>query len=295
MLETWRLFGPLDRITLPEIAQTGARGIVTALHEVPYGEVWTPAAIAARKALISDAGVGLHWAVVESLPVHYRIKRGEGDLSPLFANYRASLENLSRAGIRTICYNFMTVVDWIRTDHALPMRGGARALVFSAAKMAAFERYMLKRDIAGEYPVEAVSAGDAWFDASTEADRADLLSKIMAGLPGSYDRFTIEGLRAELAKFQGLTAVRLREDLGRFLDEVIPTSERIAKCYDCLRSQDMPLRVDLWEANSSQRRGGVKNRKELSYEAHENWARRAGNTMSAGRHGTGAGHLGHCH
>lgn len=242
MLESWRWFGPLDRITLPEIAQTGARGIVTALHDVPYGEVWTREAIADRKALIGDAGLGLHWAVVESLPVHDRIKRGEGDLAKLFANYCTSLENLAGAGIGTICYNFMTVVDWIRTDHTLPMRGGARALGFSAAKMAAFERHMLDRDIDGEYPVEALVAGDAWFAASTQADRADLLAKIMAGLPGSYDRFSVEGLRAELAKFQGLAAVRLRENLGRFLDEVIPTAERLGLRL-CIHPDDPPRPV----------------------------------------------------
>lgn len=242
MLETWRWFGPLDRITLPEIAQTGARGIVTALHDVPYGEVWMPDAIAARKAMIADAGLGLHWAVVESLPVHDRIKRGEGDLSALFANYLTSLENLAKAGIATICYNFMTVVDWIRTDHALPMRGGGRALGFSTAKMAAFERHMLGRDIDGEYPAEVLAAGDAWYAASAATERDDLLAKIMAGLPGSYDRFTVEGLQTELAKYRGLTTEHLRANLGRFLDEVIPTAERLGLRL-CIHPDDPPRPV----------------------------------------------------
>ncbi len=242
MLESWRWFGPLDRITLPQIAQTGARGIVTALHDVPYGAVWTLDAINARKTLIEGAGLGLHWAVVESLPVHDRVKRGEGDLALLFANYRTSLENLAAAGIRTICYNFMTVVDWIRTDHDLPTRGGGRALSFSAAKMAAFERHMLGRDIAEEYPPEAILAGDAWFASSTAMDRADLLAKIMAGLPGSYDRFSVEGLQAELAKYDGLTVDRLRANLGRFLDEVIPTAERLG-VHLCIHPDDPPRPV----------------------------------------------------
>lgn len=242
MLESWRWFGPLDRISLPQIAQTGARGIVTALHDVPYGEVWTPEAIAARQTLIEGAGLGLHWAVVESLPVHDRIKRGEGDLTALFANYRTSLENLAAAGIRTICYNFMTVVDWVRTDHDMPLRGGGRALAFSAAKMAAFERHMLGRDIAGEYPPEAVVAGDAWFAASTADDRAELLAKIMAGLPGSYDRFSVEGLRAELARYDGLTIDALRANLGRFLDEVIPTADRLGLRL-CIHPDDPPRPV----------------------------------------------------
>jgi len=227
MLECWRWFGPLDRITLPEIAQTGARGIVTALHEVPYGEVWTAQAIVARQALIADAGVGLHWAVVESLPVHERIKRGEGDLTELFANYCASLQNLAQAGVHTICYNFMTVIDWVRTDHAMPMRGGGLALGFDAGRMAGFERHLLGRDIEAEYPPEAIAAGDRWFAASTEKDRADLLSNIMAGLPGAYERFTVAGLRAELARYHGLTADDLRANLGRFLDAIVPTAERL--------------------------------------------------------------------
>ena len=242
MLESWRWFGPLDRISLREIAQTGARGIVTALHEIPYGEVWTREAIATRKSMIEHAGLGLHWAVVESLPVHDRIKRGEGDLDRLFANYRSSLENLADAGIHTVCYNFMTVVDWIRTDHAKPMRGGGRALSFDAGHMAAFEYHMLGREIAGEYEPEAIAAGDKWFASSTADERADLLAKIMAGLPGAYDRFSIGSLRVELAKYEGLTVEALRNNLGRFLDEVIPTAERLGLRL-CIHPDDPPRPV----------------------------------------------------
>jgi mannonate dehydratase len=242
MRECWRWFGPLDRITLPQIAQTGASGIVTALHDIPAGEVWPRAAIDARRALIDTAGLGLHWAVVESLPVHDRIKRGEGDLAPLFANYRTSLENLAAAGIETVCYNFMTVIDWVRTDHDLPMRGGALALGFSTARMAAFERHMLGRDIGSDYPPEAIAQGDAWFAASSQADRQALLGRIMAGLPGSYDRFSVAGLRAELARYEGQTKDRLRSNLGRFLDEVIPTAERLGMRL-CIHPDDPPRPV----------------------------------------------------
>lgn len=242
MIETWRWFGPLDRIGLAEIAQTGARGIVTALHEVPYGEVWTASAIAERKALIEEAGLGLHWAVVESLPVHDRIKRGEGDLTALFDTYRASLENLASAGIRTVCYNFMSVLDWVRTDHGRPMRGGARALAFDVAQMAAFERHMLGRDVGDDYPPAAVTAGDAWFEASSQADREGLLARIMAGLPGAYDRFDIKELRGELAKYEGLTGDDLRANLGRFLDEVVPTAERLGMRL-CIHPDDPPRPV----------------------------------------------------
>ena len=143
MIESWRWYGPFDKITLPQIAQTGATGIVTALHEIPYGEVWPRATIAARNAEIRAAG--FDWVVVESLPIHERIKRGEGDLSTLFANYRQSMANLAAEGVTTICYNFMPLLDWTRTDLAAPVARGGTCLRFEAAKMAAFELYMLGR------------------------------------------------------------------------------------------------------------------------------------------------------
>ena len=155
MLESWRWYGPLDRIGLHEISQTGARGIVTALHEISYGEVWTRQAIAARKELIAASGLDLSWQVVESLPVHERIKRGEGDLAPLFANYRQSLANLAAEGIFTVCYNFMPLLDWTRTDLASPVRGGGNCLRFDAARMCALEMFMLEREgAANDYPEE---------------------------------------------------------------------------------------------------------------------------------------------
>jgi mannonate dehydratase len=143
MKETWRWFGPLDAITLPEITQTGASGIVTALHDVPYGDVWQPDHIAERHALIKSAGFS--WDVVESLPIHEEIKRGEGDLSSLFANYRQSMANLAAEGISTICYNFMPLLDWTRTDLAAPVSNGGTCLRFSAPRMAAFEVHMIGR------------------------------------------------------------------------------------------------------------------------------------------------------
>ena len=134
MKESWRWFGPLDTISLAEVAQTGATGIVTALHEIPYGVVWSVEAIRERQALIaSDPSLGVAWNVVESLPIHEDIKRGQGDLSSLFANYRQSLANLAECGVTTICYNFMPVIDWTRTDLGAHRPGGARSLRFSAS------------------------------------------------------------------------------------------------------------------------------------------------------------------
>lgn len=224
MIESWRWFGPFDKITLPEVAQTGASGIVHALHEIPYGEVWPQAAIAARKAEIE--GAGFTWVVVESLPVHERIKRGEGDLAPLFANYRQSMANLAAEGIKTICYNFMPLLDWTRTDLRAPVARGGSCLRFSAPRMAAFEIHMLRRDGAeADYSPEVRAGAAIWFQQSSEAEREALLHAIMSGLPGAFDRYDLAGLRRGIAGYEGIGRQELRANYRRFLEEVIPTAE----------------------------------------------------------------------
>lgn len=238
MRETWRWFGPLDVLTLSEIAQTGAAGIVTALHDVPYGEVWEADAIAARKAKIIAAG--FTWDVVESLPVHEAIKRGNGDLSRLFANYRQSLSNLAANGIRTICYNFMPLLDWTRTDLASPLPRGGTCLRFDAARMAAFEVFMVERAGAqDDYSDAVLSAARNWVDGATQADRAQLLNAVMSGLPGAYDRYDITELRAALQEYSGVTHDDLRANLKRFLEEVIPTVQDLGMTM-CIHPDDPP-------------------------------------------------------
>ncbi|MCL4122570.1 UNVERIFIED_CONTAM: hypothetical protein GTU68_043323 [Idotea baltica] len=201
MRETWRWFGEFDPITLGEVAQTGAEGIVSALHAIPYGEVWLREAIAKRRDEIEAAG--FTWDVVESLPVHEDIKRGTGDLPTLFGNYRASLANLAREGVKTICYNFMPILDWTRTDLAAPTSRGGTCLQFSAAKMAAFEIHM------------------------------------MSGLPGAVDRYDINGLRAILESYRGLSHDDLRANLARFLQEVVPTATELGVNL-CIHPDDPP-------------------------------------------------------
>ncbi len=240
MLESWRWYGPLDKISLPEIAQTRATGIVTSLHEIPYGEVWSVEAIEARKALIAKPDLGLHWNVAESLPIHEDIKRGTGDLSKLFANYRQSMANLAACGITTICYNFMPVVDWTRTRLDQPLKGGGTSLRFEATLMAAFEIHMLKRDGAEEdYLPEVVQKAAIWFQQSTDADRETLLAAIMAGLPGAYDRYDVEGLRAALVTYDGIDRDGLRANYARWLAEVIPTAEELG-IKMCVHPDDPP-------------------------------------------------------
>jgi mannonate dehydratase len=238
MEETWRWFGPLDDIRLEEIRQTGAGGIVTALHEIPYGKVWPEEAIRQRQAMIAAAG--LRWSVVESLPVHEDVKRGTGDLARIFDHYRASLRNLGRAGIRTVCYNFMPVLDWTRTDLSHAMPSGAIALRFDAVRQAAFDVLMLRRPGAeADHPPAVLDEARRWFDRAGEAEKATLLASVMAGLPGAYDRYDIPGLRRMLDSYAGIDAAALKTNLARFLREVVPAAEEAGVTL-CIHPDDPP-------------------------------------------------------
>jgi mannonate dehydratase len=241
MEQTWRWFGPDDVVQLPHIRQTGATGIVTALHQIPYGVVWGVEEIEARKAMIAaDPSLGLRWSVVESLPVHESIKIGEGDLGPLFDNYRQSLRNLAACEVTTICYNFMPVLDWTRTELAHPLPGGGTALRFNAHEHAAFDCFMLQRPGAeADHSPEVLAKASQWFKRSSEADRRKLLANIMAGLPGAYDRYDIPGLRRMLERYRDVNATRLRENLARFLREVIPVAEEVG-IRMCIHPDDPP-------------------------------------------------------
>lgn len=241
MIESWRWYGPLDKINLSEIAQTRATGIVTALHEIPYGEVWSVEAIEARLALINaDPSLELTWNVAESLPIHEDIKRGTGDLDTLFANYRQSLVNMAACGVKAICYNFMPLLDWTRTQLDAPLKGGGTALRFEAPQMAAFEMFMLKRAGAEEdYSAEVQAAAGVWFQRSSEAEREVLLSSIMAGLPGAFDRYTVESLREALVSYEGIGRADLRTNYARFLAEIIPTADELG-IRMCVHPDDPP-------------------------------------------------------
>lgn len=241
MEQTWRWFGPEDVVQLPHIRQTGATGIVTALHHIPYGVVWSVEEIEKRKATIAaDRTLGLRWSVVESLPVHESIKIGEGELTSLFDNYRQSLRNLAACGVLTVCYNFMPVLDWTRTELAYPLPGGGTALRFNAHEQAAFDCFMLERPGAeADHSPEVLAKAREWFDRSTEADRSKLLANIMAGLPGAYDRYDIPGLRKMLDRYHGIDAAALRENLARFLREVVPVAEEVG-IRMCIHPDDPP-------------------------------------------------------
>jgi mannonate dehydratase len=241
MEQTWRWFGPDDAIGLAEIRQTGATGIVTALHHIPYGVIWSPEEIARRKATIeADAGLGLRWSVVESLPIAEPIKQGEGDLAALFDNYRRSLRNLAAQGVTTVCYNFMPVLDWTRTQLAAPLPGGGTALRFNAHEYAAFDCFILqRRGSEADQSPEVMARARAWFDQASESDKDRLLANIMAGLPGAYDRYDAPGLRRMLDRYAELDHDGLRAHLARFLREVIPTAEEVGVRM-CIHPDDPP-------------------------------------------------------
>jgi mannonate dehydratase len=227
--QSWRWWGPADLITLSDICQVGATGIVTALHDIPYGEVWSAEAVDERRRIIEhDKSLGLRWAVAESVPVHEAIKLGEGDLAVYFENFRQSLRNLAAAGVTTVCYNFMPVLDWARTELRFPLPGGGRALRYNAHEFAAFDCFMLRRDGAeAEQRPDVLARARKWFEETSDDDKRTLLASIMAGLPGAFDRYDIDGLRRMLTRYRGVDHARLRRNLARFLAEIIPTAEEV--------------------------------------------------------------------
>ena len=241
MEQTWRWWGPNDLISLAHVRQAGATGIVTALHDIPYGETWSAEAIAERKAIITaDASLGLRWSVVESVPVHEDIKRRTGDWQGLYDRYSQTLRNLGRAGIDTVCYNFMPVLDWTRTELRYLLPGGGNALRYNAHEFAAFECHMLRRPGAeADYPDAVLVAAKKWFDASSESDRARLLASIMAGLPGAFDRYDIEGLRRMLNTYAEIDRAALRDNLAAFLRAILPAAEE-AGVRLCIHPDDPP-------------------------------------------------------
>ncbi len=243
MKETWRWYGKFDKISLQEISQTGAKGIVTALHEIPYGKIWSVEQISLLKERIQKPYLGLTWEVVESLPIHEDIKMGEGNLQELFSNYRQSLENLASVGVTTICYNFMPVLDWTRTHLKTEISGGGTALRFSAAHMAAFEIMMLSREEAyNEYHPDAIDAGLKWISQAPKEEKDNLLNSIMAGLPGKFTRYSVDGLKEAIALYDGINKETLRKNYGRFLNEVIPTAEKF-DIKMCVHPDDPPRNI----------------------------------------------------
>ncbi|MDY1008241.1 mannonate dehydratase [Sphingomonas sp. CFBP9019] len=226
MTQTMRWFGPNDPVRLDSIRQSGATEVVTALHEVPKGEVWTREAIAARKQMVRDAG--LDWTVVESLPVDEGIKTRSGEWDRLIDAYRESLRNLAACGIRVVTYNFMPLLDWTRTDLAWELPDGSRALRYEAIVVAAYDLFMLQRPGAEQSYAPAVrDAAAARFAAMDTAARADLERTILAGLPGSEEGFTSAAFLEAIGRYDAIDAARLRDNHVAFLEAVCPLADEL--------------------------------------------------------------------
>jgi len=224
MIQTMRWYGPEDIVSLADIAQAGCTGVVTALHQIPVGEIWAVAEIQRRKKDIEQAG--LIWSVVESLPVHEDVKKRSGDYALYINNYKISLANLASCGIKVVTYNFMPVVDWMRTDLKYPTKTGALALRFEKAAFIAFDLFLLKRpNAAADYTAVEIAKATSHFANLVEEEKAELMNTCLQGLPGSKDRFRPEQVLTLLDGYKNISSTILRENLCLFLSDITPTAD----------------------------------------------------------------------
>ncbi|WP_231425532.1 mannonate dehydratase [Pedobacter sp. Leaf250] len=225
MIQTMRWYGPSDIVGLTDIKQAGCSGVVTALHHIPVGEIWTTPEIQKRKQEIENHGMA--WSVVESLPVHEDIKKRAGNYKIWIENYKISLANLASFGIKVITYNFMPVLDWMRTNLKYETETGALALRFEKSAFIAFDLFLLKRpNASADYSPEEIEKATSYYNNLNEEERKTLMGNCLQGLPGSKDHFTPEQVLALLDGFKGITADVLKENLVKFLSEITPVADQ---------------------------------------------------------------------
>ncbi|AXS39715.1 mannonate dehydratase [Breoghania sp. L-A4] len=245
MRQTWRWFGPRDLVSIDDMLQAGVEGVVSALHHVPTGAVWTPEEIAQRQYDISvmkdGTPSGLRWEVVESLPVSEDIKKQQGDWRAHITAYKESLRNLAAAGIEVICYNFMPVLDWTRTDLAWRLPNGATCMRFDYADFAAFDIHILGRaGAAAEFPADIAEEAGRRFAAMDETTRQALATNVVFGLPGAAEHFTLDDVRRQIGEYATVSADRLRSHFVAFLEEVVPVAEELGIRL-CCHPDDPPF------------------------------------------------------